>query len=105
MRRKRVKNYAYVKETIERRKQLVESFKVGKPCKRCEIVYPPVAMDFHHRDPKQKSFTIGRGVYRVSKARVLAEIVKCDIYCSNCHRIIEKELRRGVTGNSASQAS
>ena len=88
--------YRYVKPCIERRKLWVESFKADKPCRRCGNTYPPVAMDFHHRDPSTKSFTIGHGVYRHSKTDVLAEISKCDIYCSNCHRVIEAELRRRV---------
>ena len=60
------------------------------PCKRCGKNYPDFVMDFHHRDPSTKTWAIGRSKL-VSKKRLLAEIKKCDVYCANCHRIIERE--------------
>ena len=46
----------------------------------------PACLDFHHRDPKQKSFSIGKEGVKFSKERILAEIAKCDVLCANCHR-------------------
>jgi hypothetical protein len=44
-------------------------------------------LDFHHRDPSKKVITIGRAVTDGwSIKRILTEIEKCDILCSNCHR-------------------
>jgi hypothetical protein len=56
------------------------------PCADCGIKYPYYVMDFDHRGDKE--FNIGG----FSKAQVhtaekiLAEIAKCDVVCSNCHR-------------------
>lgn len=47
-----------------------------------------VTLEFDHRDPDTKSFTIGE--VRSAKVRwdsFVAEIDKCDIVCANCHRI------------------
>jgi 5-methylcytosine-specific restriction endonuclease McrA len=45
----------------------------------------PNAMDFHHRNPKEKDIGISRLV--MSKwERVKHELNKCDLLCSNCHR-------------------
>lgn len=44
-----------------------------------------VCLDFHHIDPKEKSFTIGKH-QSLGKEKLLAEIKKCVCLCSNCHR-------------------
>lgn len=45
-------------------------------------------LDFHHRDPRKKegnlSVVAGSGAW--SKERILKEVAKCDVVCSNCHR-------------------
>jgi hypothetical protein len=62
------------------------------PCADCGVQYPPCVMDFHHRDPAEKLFQIGPRVH-ASRVRLLAEIAKCDLLCSNCHRLREAGLR------------
>lgn len=42
-------------------------------------------MDFHHRDPLTKDFEIGG--FHGSRARLLAEVEKCDLICAVCHRL------------------
>ena len=54
------------------------------PCADCGISYPSYIMDFDHRG--DKTFSIGSSRTRVSAARLLAEIAKCDVVCANCHR-------------------
>lgn len=44
-----------------------------------------VCLDFHHREPKHKSFTIGQHFHRSLDA-LFAEISKCEVVCANCHR-------------------
>jgi predicted HNH restriction endonuclease len=44
-------------------------------------------LDYHHRDPSTKSFTIGVN-RRVSMEDLLAELEKCDVLCANCHRAV-----------------
>ena len=56
------------------------------PCMDCGQSYPSYVMDFDHRG--DKSFTIAKGISNnYSIERLLEEINKCDIVCSNCHRI------------------
>lgn len=65
--------------------KLFEGFR-GIPCMDCNTTYPVECMDFDHRDPSTKSFTIGRNKWKQVDI-LLEEITKCDIVCSNCHRI------------------
>ena len=43
-------------------------------------------LDFHHRDPKEKDIEVSTLIRRGSKSKILNEIEKCDVLCSNCHR-------------------
>lgn len=65
-----------------------------KPCADCGVEYPPVVLDFDHRDPSKKSFNISDGTYK-PRAVVLAEIALCDVVCSNCHRLRTDRQRKG----------
>ena len=44
-----------------------------------------IVLVFHHRDPKTKLFSVGRGRGK-SIPVLLREIEKCDVLCANCHR-------------------
>lgn len=58
------------------------------PCKDCGRRFPSMVMDFDHRDSSKKVACVSRLVNRVVPwAKILAEIKKCDLICSNCHRI------------------
>jgi hypothetical protein len=52
----------------------------------CGNTFPPVCMDFDHRDADSKSFNIASRI-QLSIEKLAAEIAKCDLVCSNCHRI------------------
>ena len=52
----------------------------------CGLEFPPCAMDFDHRDGREKVIGVTRMVGRAGIARILAEAEKCDIVCANCHR-------------------
>lgn len=67
------------------RRELINNAK-NIPCADCGIKYPPYIMDFDHRDPDQKSFGIGESLVSKRPEVLLAEIAKCDVVCSNCHR-------------------
>lgn len=54
------------------------------PCVDCGE-RDPVVLDFDHRDPKTKKFTIAGGRKRTWD-EILTEINKCDVRCANCHR-------------------
>ena len=56
------------------------------PCTDCGRRFPPYGMDFDHRDPTAKQYTVSRMIGRAGTARILDEVSKCDIVCANCHR-------------------
>jgi hypothetical protein len=57
------------------------------PCPDCRQTFSPFAMEFDHRDPREKRFVVTRMVGRSSVARILEEVAKCDVVCANCHRM------------------
>ena len=77
----------------------VDSFKV--PCKCGES--DPCALDFHHRNPKEKKFSISQAVRRMlSFEEIEQEVLKCDLLCANCHRKLHysKELTVAPTSKN-----
>lgn len=79
----------YTKKRAKRRKQIrlwIQSFKKGKPCLDCGEIFPVVCMDFDHIDDN-KDFNISSDGLSKSKKAILEEIKKCEIVCSNCHRL------------------
>lgn len=56
----------------------------GGCCSVCGYKRNVYALDFHHRDPSIKEFNLAH-TSGITEA-VLAEIDKCDLLCSNCHR-------------------
>lgn len=61
------------------------AYKGGK-CEKCGYNKCAAALDFHHRDPTQKELNIGGKAQTWAWARIKAELDKCDLLCSNCHR-------------------
>lgn len=45
-------------------------------------------LEFHHRNPKEKSDMIVQMITdRVTIEKLKEEIKKCDVLCANCHRV------------------
>lgn len=63
----------------------VWGYLVAHPCVDCGEA-DPVVLEFDHRVPSEKAFSIGDALFRRAWAQVEAEIVKCDVRCANCHR-------------------
>jgi hypothetical protein len=61
-------------------------------CKECGESHP-ACLDFHHRDPSIKEFTISSKIQGFSWSRLIKEIEKCDILCANCHRKLHYRLK------------
>ncbi len=63
----------------------------GVPCMDCDGVFQWCAMDFDHRPGEGKEFGIGviSGLKATPErlAKAQKEISKCDLICSNCHRV------------------
>lgn len=71
--------------TIERKIFLAQK-KMEYGCIKCGYKDHPSALQFHHKDPKTKSFTIGSGNNKTFQ-ELKDEIKKCVVLCANCHFI------------------
>ena len=47
------------------------------------------ALEFHHIDPSQKTFGIAAKGYTNGWDKMKAELDKCVLLCSNCHKEVE----------------
>ena len=61
----------------------------GGKCICCGYGACVSALEFHHRDPKEKRFRIGGNTRSLETQRKEAE--KCDLLCANCHREVHYE--------------
>ena len=78
--------------------------KSATPCLDCGVSYPHYVMDYDHRPTEVKLFNIGQHGKGYTWDVLKAEMAKCDIVCSNCHRrrTWERMLKTGEsTGQSA----
>ncbi len=65
----------------------VTNLKDTTPCADCKQYFPAVCMDFDHVRG-EKTTTVSKLMWsRVAHNIVLEEINKCELVCSNCHRL------------------
>lgn len=65
----------------------------GCKCVMCGLIATEVtisAFDFHHLDPSEKEYTPSDMV-NMRWERIVDELDKCVLLCSNCHRIIHSD--------------
>ena len=82
---------AYYRQSRKRLRCYIDSFRTkcsmcGESSKCC--------LDFHHIDPKTKERRIS---YLRSIKKIDAEIAKCIVLCSNCHRKLHHNMRTSQT--------
>ena len=66
--------------------QYIRDLKEASPCMDCKNRYPYYVMDFDHvRGTKHAN--VMELIPTLSKKKIDLEIAKCEIVCSNCHRI------------------
>lgn len=91
------KKQLYKTKIYQRQRELLDWFEELKPpisCVRCGFHHPG-AIQFHHRDPRQKDMEIYAAVRKGwGKERILQELEKCEPLCANCHFILHWEERR-----------
>ena len=80
-----------IQKRQDKRKWFYDEVLSKSSCLECGESHPG-CMDFHHRDPKTKSYNISDMIQkRFSNIKILAELVKCDVLCANCHRKLHWE--------------
>lgn len=72
---------------IRQRYEWLDALKLERGCEECGYRKDPRAIDFDHIRPELKTADVSRLIRYASWEDVLAEIGKCQILCSNCHRI------------------
>lgn len=90
------KNKEKYKEATRKRKEMVRhwywEYKQTLKCSQCQENHP-ACLEFHHREKDQKEITISRAISnRWSPSRIMEEMQKCDVLCSNCHQKLHWEL-------------
>ncbi len=80
-----------IRAVSKRRRNLkIKAVKLlGGVCVLCGYDKHSGVLDFHHIDPKLKSFGLGSGGFSRSWKSIEAESKKCVLVCANCHREIE----------------
>ena len=71
-------------------RDIVCLLKLSTGCQDCGYRGRHEVLEFDHR--RDKEFTISMGLTN-SFERIMNEIAKCDVVCSNCHRIREADRR------------
>lgn len=73
----------YVANRFVKLKLEAIEYKGGK-CQKCGYNKCYAAMDFHHRDPKEKDVSWSK-LRKRSWERITKELDKCDLLCNRCH--------------------
>ena len=82
-------------EAVSKRRKKLKLMAIelkGGKCQVCEYSRCVSALDFHHIDEKTKSFDLSTGGLTRSWEKIKAELQKCILLCSNCHREIHAGL-------------
>lgn len=95
-----LKNRESEMRRVAKRKQelrdWLNDYKKQLACQECGES-DPVCLDFHHRDAKEKEFSLGNVKdHGWGKERLLHEIQKCVVVCSNCHRKLHAKMAKGT---------
>lgn len=63
---------------------------LGGKCSICGYNKCISALEFHHKDPKQKDFGISGATKSFESLKI--ELDKCILVCANCHREIHQDI-------------
>jgi 5-methylcytosine-specific restriction endonuclease McrA len=81
----KAKHISYVRNRDKKIKDWLKQYKETLECEKCGETHP-ACLDFHHINPAEKSFSLGRINKFLSIDLLKSEIAKCNVLCSNCHR-------------------
>jgi len=78
------------KASVRRRRgatrEWLKTLKAELRCSQCGESHV-ACLDFHHRDRAEKEVSVALVIHQGwSRKRILEEIAKCDVLCSNCHQ-------------------
>ena len=85
-----------VAANAKRRAEIIEWWRALKATLKCEECGEshPDCLDFHHNNPAEKEMCLYQiGSRGWGKKRILEEVAKCRVLCSNCHRKFHSKIR------------
>ena len=90
--KKKAQSVVNRQKAVARNRDFVRFVKESNPCTDCRQTYPYYVMDFDHLSDKVRGVSVlmNQGV---SLNKILEEIEKCELVCSNCHRV--RTFKRG----------
>lgn len=85
--------FLWKKRRLEHKKMAVKY--LGGKCLHCGLETEFYSIyDFHHKDPKEKDSLISQIMNKKSNFELIKkELDKCELLCSNCHRIVHEKER------------
>lgn len=81
---------------IAERQKFIDAYKLAMGCEDCGYREHPRALDFDHLPGTAKRANVANLVMHASWDAVVAEVLKCQILCSNHHRIRTFERSQGT---------
>jgi hypothetical protein len=91
----KARQLALVRARKAARRQLLATIKLERGCIDCGYRSESRFLQFDHRDPSAKSFTISNQLMKPLEI-VMAEVAKCDVRCASCHEIRSAAERHNV---------
>jgi hypothetical protein len=83
-------NKKLIKLNYNKSKQIIQRLKTNG-CAKCGYDTCNSALEFHHVNPENKKFLIGKAfIAGHSNERITEELNKCILLCCRCHREIEE---------------
>jgi hypothetical protein len=89
--RKKTSLREYDRKRYEKNAARIAAIKTERGCDRCGQS-DPIVLQFHHRDPEQKSAAVPM-LCGFSWKKLAEEVAKCSVLCANCHAIEHYEER------------
>jgi hypothetical protein len=76
---------AWNKTIRHRRVEFIRAEKLRRGCARCGYKKNAFALQFHHRKPSEKLFSLYKSIRGCGWTKIKAEMDKCEVLCANCH--------------------
>jgi diaminopimelate epimerase len=83
-------NVSKKKKRIEEPADFLTEIQIHKEkfgCADCNIMYPHYVLEFDHRPEFKKISNVYRVFKKYGVDKAWQEVAKCDVVCSNCHKI------------------
>ena len=86
----------YIKLAVAKRRRKIRDMAIeykGGKCVLCGYCKCKDALEFHHKNEKNKKFGVSQDGLTRSWEKVKKEIDKCILICANCHRELHNNIR------------